>query len=163
DESSEARRVAQHIGSRHHEDRLSPRVLLELLPAIGKLLDEPIGDGSIVPTHLLARFARKQVTVALGGDGGDELFAGYPTFQAELCAALRGAARIAGRAARARRVSLGSFPPDSKLKQFPRGNRLDGARRHQAWLGSFTPAAALGALAPDVAHAADGDLYDVID
>jgi asparagine synthase (glutamine-hydrolysing) len=163
DETDEARRVAQHIGSRHHEDRLSPRVLLELLPAIGKLLDEPIGDGSIVPTHLLARFARKSVTVALGGDGGDELFAGYPTFQAERFAALPAVAGIAGLAARALPVSLGYFSLDFKLKQFAKGNGLDGARRHQAWLGSFSPAAALGALAPDVARAADGDLYDVID
>jgi asparagine synthase (glutamine-hydrolysing) len=126
-------------------------------------LDEPIGDGSIVPTHLLARFARQSVTVALGGDGGDELFAGYPTFQAERFAALPAVAGIAGLAARALPVSLGYFSLDFKLKQFAKGTGLDGARRHQAWLGSFSPAAALGALAPDVAHAADGDLYDVID
>src|SRR5262249_4943643 len=163
DETSEARRVAQHIGSRHHEDRLSPRVLLELLPAIGKLLDEPIGDGSIVPTHLLARFARKTVTVALGGDGGDELFAGYPTFQAEWLAQVPGVANIAGLAARALPVSLGYFSLDFKLKQFAKGTGLDGPRRHQAWLGSFAPREAVAALSRDVARAATGDLYDVID
>jgi asparagine synthase (glutamine-hydrolysing) len=163
DESNEARRVAQHIGSRHHEDRLSPQVLLEILPAIGKLLDEPIGDGSIVPTHLLARFARKSVTVALGGDGGDELFAGYPTFQAEWLAQVPGVANIAGLAARALPVKLGYFSLDFKLKQFAKGTGLDGPRRHQAWLGSFAPKDAVAALAPDVARAASGDLYDVID
>jgi asparagine synthase (glutamine-hydrolysing) len=60
---------------------LSPTRLLELIPDIGNILDEPLGDASIVPTYLLSRFAREQVTVALGGDGGDELFAGYPTYQ----------------------------------------------------------------------------------
>ncbi len=83
DETPEARFVAQSFGTDHHEERLSPRFLLDVVPNLGNLLDEPLGDGSFVPTHLLSRFARQSVTVALGGDGGDELFSGYPTFTAE--------------------------------------------------------------------------------
>lgn len=173
DETSEARRVAAHLGTRHHEERLAPEVLLDLLPAIGALLDEPIGDGSIVPTHLLARFARKHVTVALGGDGGDELFAGYPTFQAERVARVlydeapsvigRVATRIGRAALDALPATTGYMALDFKLRQFLRGADDSGPKRHQAWMASFLPAAALGALAPEVARAAGDDPYDVID
>src|SRR5262249_3793595 len=146
---------------------------LDLMPAIGRLLDEPIGDGSIVPTHLLARFARRHVTVALGGDGGDELFVGYPTFQAEPFAHLIFdlAPRAVGSAVRqlgskaigALPVSLGYLSFDFKLKQFLKGASQIGPRRHQAWLASLLPEQALQMLAPDVVHAAAGDLYDVVD
>jgi asparagine synthase (glutamine-hydrolysing) len=172
DETNEARRVARAIGSRHHEDRLSPDVLRDLLPSIGELLDEPLGDGSIAPTHLLARFARKHVTVALGGDGGDELFAGYPTFQAERVASIldrvpapvsRAVVRAGAAAASALPVSMKYFSLDFKLKQFWKGAAAEGERRHQAWLESLAPPAALAALSPDVASQAGSDLYDVID
>jgi asparagine synthase (glutamine-hydrolysing) len=172
DESGYARLVAKKIGSRHHEERLSPAALMDLLPAIGQLLDEPIGDSSIVPTHLLARFARRHVTVALGGDGGDELFAGYGTFQAERAAQLldqvprrvRAGVLALGDAVAARLpVSLGYLPLDFKARRFLRGAALSGATRHQAWLGSFTALEATSVLADDVARAAGPDLYDVIE
>ena len=83
DESSYARQVAAQFGVNHHEQILDGDRLLQLLPEILDHLDEPLADVSIVPTYALARFAREQVTVALGGDGGDELFAGYDTFLAE--------------------------------------------------------------------------------
>ncbi len=84
DESPWARRVAAHLGTHHHEHLLDEHTLLELLPRLARHLAEPFADHSILPTYLLSRFARERVTVALGGDGGDELFLGYPTFQAEL-------------------------------------------------------------------------------
>lgn len=173
DESGEARRVAAHLGTRHHEERLAPAAVLELLPSMGALLDEPLGDGSIVPTHLLARFARRHVTVVLGGDGGDELFAGYPTFQAERAfgrlfdTAPPRLARAVGALGAALLAAVpsgtGYLPLDFKLRQLLRGAGERGARRHQAWLGSFSPAAALEVLAPDVAAAAGDDLGDTID
>jgi asparagine synthase (glutamine-hydrolysing) len=172
DESGPARRVAAALGTRHHEERLSAGQVLDLLPAVGRLLDEPLGDGSIVPTHLLARFARGHVTVALSGDGGDELFAGYPTFQAEKLAALlerlprgaRRAARALGQAALARLpVAHTYFSLDFKLRRFLRGVELTGPTRHQAWLESFGPDEAVAALHPDLARESGGDLYDVID
>jgi asparagine synthase (glutamine-hydrolysing) len=82
DESTYARRMARHLDSEHHEEILDLERSSSLLPEIVSRLDEPIGDSSLLPTYLLCRFARQTVTVALGGDGGDELFAGYDPFRA---------------------------------------------------------------------------------
>lgn len=82
DESRYARQVAQHLGTEHYEDVLSVDKAADLLPEIAGWLDEPLSDASILPTFLLSRFARTEVTVALGGDGGDEIFAGYPWYYA---------------------------------------------------------------------------------
>ena len=62
--------------------------MLGLLPTMADFLDEPFADASILPTYLLSRFTREHVTVALGGDGSDELLAGYPTFTADRLAKL---------------------------------------------------------------------------
>jgi asparagine synthase (glutamine-hydrolysing) len=82
DESQYARLVGHAIGSRHREEQLTMRTALDLMPEILARLDEPIADPSILPTFLLSRFTRRHVTVALSGDGGDELLAGYDTFAA---------------------------------------------------------------------------------
>src|SRR5207249_2075804 len=82
DETSHARGVARALDTDHHEEILGPRVALDLVARLPELLDEPLGDASLLPTFLLSRFTRRSVTVALSGDGGDELFAGYPTYQA---------------------------------------------------------------------------------
>ncbi|MBA4123709.1 MAG: asparagine synthase (glutamine-hydrolyzing) [Acidobacteria bacterium] len=82
DESHFARQVATHLGTEHYEDILSVDKAADLLPEIATWLDEPLADASILPTFLLSRFARSEVTVALGGDGGDEIFAGYPWYYA---------------------------------------------------------------------------------
>lgn len=82
DESRFARMAAQHVGSRHHLEMLSLGKARALLPEIFERMDEPMGDSSLLPTFLLCRHARRHVTVALGGDGADELFAGYAPFRA---------------------------------------------------------------------------------
>lgn len=82
DESAHARIVAEHVGSRHHERRLDMHKARDLIPSVLSALDEPLGDASILPTAMLSAFARESVTVALSGDGGDELFAGYDPFLA---------------------------------------------------------------------------------
>jgi asparagine synthase (glutamine-hydrolysing) len=82
DESGPAARVAALFGTEHYVERLSMDRAQELLPEIAARLDEPMGDSSLLPTYLLARHTRRHVTVALGGDGGDELFAGYDPFRA---------------------------------------------------------------------------------
>src|ERR687886_54244 len=82
DESAYARAVAEYLGTDHHEERLSVDLAANLVGEIGSWMDEPFSDTSLVPTYLLSRFTRKHVTVALGGDGGDELFAGYQMYPA---------------------------------------------------------------------------------
>jgi asparagine synthase (glutamine-hydrolysing) len=82
DESGHARDVAAAIGSRHHERILDFDQARGLIGPVLARLDEPSGDASILPTYLLSAFARESVTVALSGDGGDELFAGYDPFAA---------------------------------------------------------------------------------
>lgn len=90
DESAHARRIARHLGTDHHERTLDEGMMLERLPGLIANLDEPFADSSISPTSLVSEFARTQVTVALGGDGGDELFAGYETFWEDLAASRYG-------------------------------------------------------------------------
>lgn len=82
DESAFAREAAGLVGCNHHEETLDMDRAMAMIPGILGRLDEPMADPSIIPTYLLCRFAREHVTVALGGDGGDELFAGYDPFKA---------------------------------------------------------------------------------
>ena len=82
DESAYAKRAAELVGSEHFSENLSIERAADLLPAIVGRLDEPLGDSSLLPTYLLCKMTRRHVTVALGGDGGDELFAGYAPFKA---------------------------------------------------------------------------------
>lgn len=77
DESAHAAAVARHLGSRHHEVHLSLSEALSEIPRLASTWDEPFADPSMLPTSLLCRAARSELTVCLGGDGGDELFAGY--------------------------------------------------------------------------------------
>lgn len=77
-----ARKVADHLGVEHVDDIIKPDIM-SLFDHLMYFLDDPIGDFSIFPTYLVSRHARKHVTVALSGDGGDELFGGYETYLAE--------------------------------------------------------------------------------
>ncbi len=79
DESQYARQVANCLGTQHNEMVLTSKRAAELVSDISSVLDEPFADSSIIPTYLLSKFASQKVKVVLGGDGGDELFAGYPT------------------------------------------------------------------------------------
>jgi asparagine synthase (glutamine-hydrolysing) len=163
DESSHARLVARHLGTEHRELTLEPDMLLGLIPKLPSLLDEPLGDASIIPTYLLAEFTRRHVKVALGGDGGDELFAGYPTLQAH---------RLAGYYMRAPRllreglvepvvrrlpVSRGNLSFDFRAKRFVSGAGYPVAERHQRWMGSFAAEERSALLSREVRHEVDVD------
>ena len=81
DESSYARQVAKHLKTEHHELIVEPSAV-EVLPSLAQHYDEPFSDRSCIPTWYVAQFTREHVTVAVSGDGGDELFAGYPRYKA---------------------------------------------------------------------------------
>lgn len=159
DESSHARRVAKLFHTQHHEERLPPRRLLEILPEVARALDEPLADPSFVPTYLLSRFTRRHVTVALGGDAGDELFAGYDPFVADAPGRLLGTLpmpvlRFLRRAADLLPVSTKNVSFDFKVKKFLEGLPYPSRYRHFVWLGSFDPSLHRRLLAPEIMSAA---------
>jgi asparagine synthase (glutamine-hydrolysing) len=163
DESAHARRVARHLGTHHSEQILSPRMLFDLVPSVAGFLDEPLADPSIIPTHLLSRFAREQVTVALGGDGGDELFAGYSTVQAHRVAALYRRVprllrdRLVAPIVRRLPVSHDNMSFDFRAKRFILGVNHPAAERHHQWLAAY-PAEEKRLLLTDAALAEAGAL-----
>ena len=77
DESGFARQVSQHLGTEHFEYRVTKKDALELIPTLLPQYDEPYADSSAIPTMLVSKMARQEVTMTLSGDGGDELFHGY--------------------------------------------------------------------------------------
>jgi asparagine synthase (glutamine-hydrolysing) len=144
DESRYARQVAEHIGARHHALTVTPAMMLDALPDILGVLDEPLADASIVPSYLLAQFARRHVKVALGGDGGDELFAGYSTLQAHRLAEYYGRlprllrSHLVPSVVNRLPVSQSNLSFDYKAKRFVAAADLPPALRHHHWMGCFS-------------------------
>ncbi len=165
DESKYARRVARHLNTEHYEDKLSATTAGDLIADIGKWLDEPMSDGSLIPTFLLARFVRKHVTVALGGDGGDELFAGYPMYYAHTVAAKYLAIPSVLRrgliepVVNALPVSTKNMSFDYKAKRFIRASHYDDVTRHHSWFGSFSIDQHNELFSKDVLAQTDADIY----
>ncbi len=144
DESRYVKEVSNLFNCEHHEQRLSLQKLLDIIPKVAQILDEPLADASIIPTYLLCEFTRRYVTVSLSGDGGDELFAGYPTYQAHQLLQLYMRLPKSLQAAlnwiiQGLPVSLENLSLDFKLKKFISGIPYPPEIRHYIWLGSFTP------------------------
>ena len=165
DESAYARGVAKFLGTDHHEERLSANLAANLVSEIGSWMDEPFSDPSLVPTYLLSRFTRKHVTVALGGDGGDELFAGYQMYAghrwAEVYKHVPAALRrgIVERFVRWLPVKTKNLSFDYKALRFVTGANYDPVTRHHVWFGSFTPDQQQQLLTPAALDASDGEIY----
>jgi asparagine synthase (glutamine-hydrolysing) len=143
DESKFASLASAYLGTEHHEQTMTASNLLNLLPNLPDILDEPMADASILPTYLLSEFTRKYVTVALGGDGGDELFAGYPTYLAHQMARrydffLTPSLPILTFLGNLLPVSDDNISFDFKVKKFLSGIGYPESIRNFIWLGSFS-------------------------
>ena len=125
DESQYGAAVAKHLGTRHHAFKLSPNAAVDL-PTLAAVFGEPFGDSSALPTHYLARETRRHVTVALSGDGGDELFGGYDRYRAMRFD------RVLRRIPRALRKTI----PARVTKQLPSGHPKSVAARARRFLAS---------------------------
>lgn len=145
DESIYARTVATALGTDHYEKILDAKEALELIPRIADFLDEPMSDYSIIPTYLLSRFTREHVTVALGGDGGDELLMGYPTFLAHRLAEVYQryfktvGLGILKKVAGVLPASFGDYTFEYKLKRFLSGLSEPLPIRQEMWLAAYAP------------------------
>jgi asparagine synthase (glutamine-hydrolysing) len=145
DERGHARKIAEVLGSTHHEAVVEPTDLVSMLPELVHHYGEPFADPSAVPTFYLARWARERITVALTGEGGDELFGGYYRHQAvrmagyadHLPAPVR---RLVGSGA----TRLGSelahpMSVRHKLYRFLRSIELEPGERYAAWTAVLSP------------------------
>jgi asparagine synthase (glutamine-hydrolysing) len=144
DESRYARQVAEHVGTRHNELILTSKMVAQMVPTITEFLDEPFGDSSIIPTYFLSLFARGYVKVVLGGDGGDELFAGYPTLVAhrlieyyERVVPWHARAYLLPKMLDIMPVSFTNISFDFRVRRFLSGRGVPLQARHHRWLGSF--------------------------
>ena len=145
DETKYARIIAERYHTEHCEEIFSMERARGLLPEIVGKLDEPMGDSSLMPTYLLCQETRKHVTVALSGDGGDELFAGYDPFRA-LRMATWYDRLIPGPVHQAIRMTVAALPSthrnmslDFRLKRTLRGLSYPRRLWNAVWLGPLDP------------------------
>jgi asparagine synthase (glutamine-hydrolysing) len=109
-----ARVIAGHFRTDHHELRLTPGDFRDFLPKIVWYMDEPVGDTASIPLFYLAQFARQKVTVALSGEGADEIFAGYPIYNRMLAFESINRVPMAGWAGK----FLSAFAGDTKVRKY---------------------------------------------
>lgn len=145
DESSYSTQMAELLGTQHSLKVLSFNDCFSAIDKIFPVLDEPIADSSLVPTYLLSRFASKDVKVALGGDGADELFAGYDPFLALAPARWYSKSipnsihRLLTKLTRTIPVSHRNMSLDFKMKKFLSGLGFSESIRNAVWLSCLPP------------------------
>ncbi len=129
DEAPYARQIAEHFGTEHHEDVAAGLDLDEALATIPRVFDEPFGDTGAWATYLVSRLARRHVTVALSGEGGDELFCGYQWYSKWLTQ----------KSSPLVRTLAALLPPFSGAGRSSQRRAASGLERYAAFLGPFTP------------------------
>lgn len=162
DESGYARRVAESIGADHHELVMTAREGEEAFHAWASSMDQPLGDPSVLPTWALARLAAEHVPVVLTGEGGDELFGGYPTYLGHRHAVIADAvpaplAAAAMALARRFRPKHHHVTLAHLVERFLGARGLSPFERHLAWFGTARPAEALAFLSPAMRAAAGAE------
>jgi asparagine synthase (glutamine-hydrolysing) len=173
DESSYIKRMVDDFGLDHHHQTLRAQDMLGIIDNMGMIMDEPMSDPSIVPTYLLSKMTSQHVKTVLGGDGADELFAGYPTYVANKLIQGYNIIPYELRTPLTNFIkhSLGKFIPvssknialDFKLQQFFRGAGVVSEIRFFKWMGGFLETEKKSILKDDVNQRLLGDFaYDDI-
>jgi len=155
DETGFARQVAGQIGAEYHEAAMDHADGEEAIETFAATMDQPLGDPSVLPTWALARLASKHVPVVLTGEGGDELFAGYPTYLGHRLVAYSrrlpdGVANAALALAHRLRPKHTHVSIAHLVERFLEARAMDPLERHLAWFGTATPDAARALLAPEL-------------
>jgi asparagine synthase (glutamine-hydrolysing) len=160
DELSQARLIAERFGTDHEELVVTPDAV-EVLPRIVRQYGEPCADSSAIPSFYLAELARRRVTVALNGDGGDESFAGYSRYVANL--ALDRASRLPGPLRRGLAGLAGALPSSgqaqstsSRLRRLAAAAALDAPQRHASYLTQLDRAERLDLYTPQLRERVGG-------
>jgi asparagine synthase (glutamine-hydrolysing) len=160
DESGYARIAAEHLGTQHHELRVRSDSL-EILPRLVWHFDEPFADSSAIPTYFVSQATRQHVTVALTGDGGDELFAGYPRYRT--VEQLGKFDRLPGWLRRLAANRLWDCLPGNSQHSFSRRLRFrmeilrePPARRYANWVGFFSPERKRSLYGDEMRHGLNG-------
>jgi len=143
DESIHAQTVAKHVGTEHQCFQFPPELALTTMNDLWDILDEPIADASIIPTYFLSKMTKQKVTVALAGEGGDELFGGYPTYLAHKYVHLwQNLPRplkqnLLEPIIKSLPVSLNNISFDYKIKRFISAADEAPVERHLKWMGGL--------------------------
>jgi asparagine synthase (glutamine-hydrolysing) len=153
DETGFAREVAEQIGAEYHEAAMDHADGEEAIETFAATMDQPLGDPSVLPTWALARLASRHVPVVLTGEGGDELFGGYPTYLGHRWVGLsqhlpEPLARVALAVARRLRPRDAHISLPHLVERFLEARAMDPLERHLAWFGTATPEGARALLAP---------------
>ncbi|MBR5415255.1 MAG: asparagine synthase (glutamine-hydrolyzing) [Thermoguttaceae bacterium] len=174
DETPVARRTAERLGTDHHELFIEPDIET-LLPLTAKQYGEPFADSSAIPCRLMCELTRREVTVALSGDGGDELFAGYDRYKAAALGRAIDAVPyplrrfLAGPVRAAIPASTRQRSLPRRIKRFLEGLTMPPAERYLQWIAIFNRARRAELYAPEFqdelnrAAAAESPDYDVLD
>jgi len=166
-EGGYAKRAADALGTVHHDSRFGLDDFKVVLKELTELMDVPLADASLLPTYAVCKLAHEYVTVALDGDGSDELLMGYGTYKADDLASRLNwvpneAWKVMYDVASQLPARTGYFTWDFKVKQFLKGMSYGSARRNQVWLGSFSDEE-IGDLLTKKALEESTDVFSAVD